>query len=399
MLTFKKLFTQQEPIPDAAIAKAVDVMTSGRLHRYNSLHGEPTEVDLLEQEFADYMGSRFCLACTSGGFALHLALRSVGVTASDKVLSNSFTLAPVPGAIHNSGAEIVLVETTKDYLVNLDDLRIKAEKTGARFFMLSHMRGHIVNMDDLLEICDQYQICLIEDCAHTMGAAWKGRKSGSFGDVSCFSTQTYKHLNSGEGGLLITDDEEVIAKAIMYSGSYMHYSHHLAAPGPEVFTQIRLETPNYSGRMDNLRAAILRPQLQNLDQRCERWNELYTFLENQLSQLEGVWLPQRPSEEKFVGSSIQFSLLDFDEATIGGFIRQCRERGIVISWFGAAEPKGYTSRYDSWQYLQEIPELPDTRKVLSTMCDMRIPLTFNIQDCQTIVDIITDVLQTISPSL
>lgn len=67
---------------------------------------------------------------------------------------------------------------------------------------------------------------MFEDCAHTMGVCWNGKKSGTFGKAACYSTQTYKHMNSGEGGLLITNDDYVMARAIMFSGSYMLYSAH-----------------------------------------------------------------------------------------------------------------------------------------------------------------------------
>ncbi len=113
-----------------------------------------------------------------------------------------------------------------------------------------------------MALCNQKGIVVIEDCAHTMGASWNGRKSGTFGLVSCFSTQTYKHINSGEGGFLVTDNDEVMAKAIIYSGSYMLFDRHPTLPPLETFSEIATATPNYSGRMDNLRAAILAPQLE-----------------------------------------------------------------------------------------------------------------------------------------
>ena len=123
MKTFTKQFTLQEAIPESAIDAAVQVMRSGRLHRYNTLPGEKSETDLLEIEFADYMGVPYCLACSSGGYALHIAMRAAGVKAGDKVLCNAFTLAPVPGAIHNSGAVPVLVDVDEDYCIDLEKPR------------------------------------------------------------------------------------------------------------------------------------------------------------------------------------------------------------------------------------------------------------------------------------
>lgn len=393
MKTFSKSFTQQEPIPEAGIRAAVAQMQSGRLHRYNTLPNEKSETDLLEIEFAEYLGVPYCLACSSGGYALHVAMQAVGVSRGDKVLCNAFTLAPVPGAIHNSGAEPVLIDVAEDYCIDLDDLESKAESSGARFFLLSHMRGHIADMDRIMQICQKYKLMLIEDCAHTMGASWNGVKSGTFGDVACFSAQTYKHVNSGEGGFLTTRHDEIMARAIMHSGSYMLFDRHHAAPAPEVFEQIRYETPNYSGRMDNLRAAILRPQLADLDQQCHRWNERYRVLEAVLLRCQAVRVPARPEAEQYVASSIQFSLPGRSAEEMRAVVQECARRGVALKWFGDAIPEGYTSRYDSWRYIADMPQLPRTESILSTLLDMRIPLTFSLEDCQLIAEIIVEVLE------
>ncbi|MGI9452839.1 MAG: DegT/DnrJ/EryC1/StrS family aminotransferase, partial [Geminicoccaceae bacterium] len=171
---FTKSFTQQEPIPEAAIERAVEIMRGGRLHRYNVADGETAETALLEQDFAAYQGSRYCIACTSGGYALHVALRAAGLQPGEWVLANAYTLAPVPGAIHNAGGIPVFVEIDRDYHIDIADLNTKAGASGARFLMLSHMRGHISDMDAISEICARRNITMIEDCAHTMGACWNG---------------------------------------------------------------------------------------------------------------------------------------------------------------------------------------------------------------------------------
>lgn len=389
MTKFEKSFTQQEPIPDAAIKAAVEVMNSGRLHRYNVLPGEVSETEKLEAEYAAYMGVPYCLACTSGGYAIHIGLRSVGVKPGDQVLSNAFTLAPVPGAIEAAGAKPVLVETSEDYCIDLEDLDAKAAASGAKFLLLSHMRGHIVDMDQIMEICTRHGITLVEDCAHTMGATWNGRKSGTFGKVACFSTQTYKHVNSGEGGFLTTDDPEVIARATVYSGSYMLYERHGAGPDAEVYDSLRLEVPNMSGRMDNMRAAILRPQLERLDEQCARWNHLYNVLEEGLRNHPHIRMPERPEKEGYVASSIQFALPGFSPEQFQDLLKRCIERGVELKWFGNPVPNGYTSRYDSWHYLQPA-SLQKTDRILKRLYDCRLPLTFSVEDCSILGKIIAE---------
>ena len=384
---FEGSFTQQEPIPEAGIEAAVAVLRHGRLHRYNTAPGEIAEAAMLEEEFASLMGAKFCLAVASGGYALGCALRAVGVLPGDAVLTNAFTLAPVPGAIASVGARPVFVEVTEALVLDFGDLEAKAVATGAKVLMLSHMRGHLCDMEALVALCDRLGVLIIEDCAHTMGAAWKGVASGRSGLIGCYSMQTYKHINSGEGGFLISDDAAVMARAVLLSGSYMLYGRHRAAPSVEAFEVVRMEVPNISGRMDNLRAAILRPQLPLLADRVARWAERYRALEAGLRGVPGLTLVERPAEETYVGSSFQFLLPGWSEARIGALLGRVLARGVELKWFGAVEPVAFTSKYQHWGYASP-QSLPQTDRILAGLVDMRVPLTFSVADCAQIARII-----------
>lgn len=387
MERFTGSFTQQEPIPEEGIEAALAVLRHGRLHRYNTAPGEIAETALLEEEFAALTGAKYCLAVASGGYAMACALRAVGVGPGDPVLSNAFTLAPVPGAIASVGARPVFVDVTEDLTIDLSHLEAQATATGARVLLLSHMRGHVCDMEALMALCDRLGIMVIEDCAHTMGATWRGIPSGRHGKVGAYSMQTYKHINSGEGGFVITDDPQIAARAVLLSGSYMLYARHRAAPPPEAFDDIRLDTPNISGRMDNLRAAILRPQLKLLADRVERWGRLYRGLEGGLADTPGLRLIPRPAHEVYVGSSFQFLLPDWAAGRIKALIARCAARGVELKWFGAPDPVAFTSRYDHWRYADPVP-LPQTDRLLAGLIDMRVPLTFTPEDCALIARII-----------
>ena len=382
---FTGSFTQQEPIPDAGIQAALRVLQSGRLHRYNVAEGEYGETALLEQEFAASVGSKYCLAVASGGYAMATALRSVGIKAGDKVLTNAFTLAPVPGAIASVGGVPIFVGVSRDLTIDLADLEAKADQ--ADVLMLSHMRGHMCDMDRLMAICNAANITVIEDCAHTMGAKWGDTYSGRHGVMGCYSCQTYKHVNSGEGGLLVSDDDELMARAIMLSGSYMLFERHLAGPPKEAFAQIKYETPNISGRMDHLRAAILRPQLADLDTQVQRWNDRYVAVEDGLKDTPGLTVVQRHEKETYVGSSIQFLLDGWSDVVVNDAIARCAARGVELKWFGGVEPVAFTSRYDSWRYAPS-EAMPATDEILRGIVDMRLPLTFSVADCAMIARII-----------
>lgn len=392
---FTGSFTQQEGLSEDAIAAAVAVLRSGRLHRYNLAPGEAGEVAQLEAEYRDWQGSKFCLAVTSGGQALQIALRACDVAPGDKVLTNAYTLAPVPGAIRAVGADAVLVEIDENLRLDLDDLGAKIASSGARVLLLSHMRGHLCDMERMMAICDAAQVTVVEDCAHTMGARWNGTRSGNFGKLACFSTQTYKHMNSGEGGLLTTDDAELAARATILSGSYMLYERHGAGPTPEAFADARYDMPNCSARMDALRAAILRPQLAELDTNIARWNARYALVEERLEAQHGIATIKLPSAEAHVGSSIQFCLPEFTAEQCRAMLDAAAARGVELKWFGAKEPAGFTSAHHSWRYVPA-QSLPTTDRIMATLFDMRLPLSFSRGDCALIAELICDAVSEVA---
>ena len=374
------------PIPEAGMRRALQIMQGGWLTRYGEFGGEQSEVAALERDFARYMGSPYALAVNSCGSALFLALLCAEVKPGDRVLLNAFTLAPVPGAIVHAGAQPLYVECDHRYLIDLDDLERKAS-LGARVLLLSHMRGHIADMDAVVAICERHGLTLIEDCAHTLGARWDGTPSGRFGKFGCFSLQAYKHINAGEGGLLITDDEDAAARAVLYSGSYMLYAQNGAAPGAEVFRRHVRSVPNLSCRMHEVTAALARPQIDLLQQRGRAWNERYRWLADLFSEIDGVVVPPRDPREQFIASSIQFSLPGLPAAGIAAVIDYCAQQGVGIKWFGNPLPQGFTATFEHWRYLPP-PQLDATRAMLSGLCDMRIPLTLTEQDCALIAEIL-----------
>ncbi|MEL6420220.1 MAG: DegT/DnrJ/EryC1/StrS family aminotransferase, partial [Pseudomonadota bacterium] len=135
------------------------------------------------------------------------------------------------------------------------------------------------------------------------------------------------------------------------------------------------------------RAAILRPQLADLDTQVARWNERYGVLEDGLRGTPGLTVIERPTEERIVGSSFQFLLLDWVAQQVREVLVRCARRGVELKWFGAPEPSAFTSKYDSWRYAPTEP-MPASDRVLAGIVDMRVPLTFSLEDCAMIARII-----------
>ena len=387
--------TEPEPIPEAAIDRAVALMRSGRLFRYGEIGSDQLDVALLEKEFAEFIGRTFCIAVNSGGGALFLALKVLGVKQGEPVLVNGFTLAPVPGAIVHACAKPVIVEIGEDYVIDTADLERKARASGARILLLSHMRGHIADMDRVMSAAEQLGLSVVEDCAHAMCASWKGRTIGTFGAAAAYSAQTYKHLNSGEGGFLVLDDPDMAAKAILYSGSYMLHEQHLSSPGPAALARASRETPNFSMRMTALAAALLRPQLAALPRRVARWNAIHDRIISGLARSQHIRVPRRDGDQVFSATSVQFSLEGLSCSEIEGVVATAKARGLPIKWFGAAEQAGFTSAPRHWNYVGEQGALQRTHRVLATLCDIRTPVSLTDEECDLIAAIVLDAIEAV----
>lgn len=387
--------TEPEPIPEAGIVRAVELMRSGRLFRYGEMGADQLDVSLLEREFAALIGRRYCVAVNSGGGALFLALKVAGVEPGDPVLVNGFTLAPVPGAILHVCARPVIVEIGADYTIDPEDLRRKARQSGAKILLLSHMRGHLADMDTVMAVARECGLGVIEDCAHALCASWKGRTIGTFGVAAAFSAQTYKHLNAGEGGFLVLDDERMAARAILHSGSYMLHGQHLSSPGASALEAVAEAVPNFSMRMTALAAALLRPQLAELPRRVQRWNAIHDRIRAGLRRCQHIRVPERGNGQVFSATSVQFSALGLDEADMEAFLAGARRRGVPIKWFGAPRQSGFTSAPRHWHYAGPQGELAATHRVLAGLCDIRTPVTLTDAECDLIAQIVRDEIEAV----
>ena len=206
-------------------------------------------------------------------------------------------------------------------------------------------------MDQVTQICKEEGITLIEDCAHALGCQWNGRDIGTYGAISCFSCQTNKLLNAGEGGLNVTDDPEIIAKSILHSGSYGLFKGHYSRPEAHVLEKIYTEIPNFSMRMTNTAAAILRPQIALLKQKVMNMNRHGLILSQSLSSHPFIEVPEREVLEGPVYSSFQFQLSKLTYSQIVAFCKGCISRGVKTAWFGRKEWAGFTSTHLHWQYI------------------------------------------------
>ena len=378
--------TEVAPIPESGMESVLDLMKTGALFRYGETKGTDSYVSRLEVEFARLYNRKYAIAVNSGGSALYLALKASGIDVEDQVMLNSFTLSPVPGAIENCGAKTILLECTENMVIDLQSLEFAVEKLGARCLLLSYMRGHVPDMEKLSQLVEKHNLLLIEDCAHVLGAQYDGRMLGTFGSVSCFSLQTYKQVNGGEGGVILTDDEDIAAKAVLMSGSYMLYGQHSQAPSDEVFKKWRGTMPNYSLRLNEVSAAIVLSQLPHLDELNERWRRIHSRISAGLSKIPNILVSEFPSVILAAPTSIQFNV-NLPSENIEVALAEASSLGLEIKWFGRRDARGFTSNHHHWEHISK-QQLAQTDLMLEGLMDIRLPSTLSDSECDQIVEVV-----------
>ena len=356
-----------EPIPDAARAEIDRLLLSGDLFRYTASEASP--VALLEAEFAALIGSRYALAVSSCSAALFLSLKALDLPRGAKVLIPAFTFAAVPSAVLHADCVPVLVEVGTNYRVDMADFEAKLD--GADAVLISHMRGHTSDMDAILTLCEARNIPVVEDAAHSLGTLWHGKKIGTIGKIGCFSFQSYKLVNAGEGGMLVTDDPELAARAVIMSGAYEHnWKKHPGLQNSYMLWQNQL--PLYNMRMQNLSAAVIRPQLPEVAARVAKGRAGHDRVADRLN--ESLWLavPDALAPEQRAPDSIQFNLTGaWTDAEAQAFQIEAKRRGVSVQVFGLSEDNARA--FWNWKFLGEVPELPQTRAMLMRACDVRLP--------------------------
>ena len=358
---------EAEPIPEAARAEIERLLSSGDLFRYTAPSDAP--VALLEAEFAELLGARYALAVSSCSAALFLSLKALDLPAGAKVLIPAFTFAAVPSSVVHADCVPVLVEVGDNYRVDMADFARKLLDADA--VMISHMRGHTSDMDAIMALCDAAGVPVIEDAAHSLGTVWGGRNIGTIGRVGCFSFQSYKLVNAGEGGIMITDDPEVAARAIIMSGAYeTNWKKHPGLTNSCAHWQNKL--PLYNLRMQNLSAAVIRPQLPLVAERVAKGRAGHDRVAGVLNGSAHLAVPEALGPESRAPDSIQFNLLgDWTDQEAVAFQAAGKARGVSVQVFGLSE--GNARAFWNWQFLGETPELPQTRAMLMRACDVRLP--------------------------
>lgn len=371
-----------EPIPEAARMEIDRLLQSGDLFRYTTPETAP--VALLEADFAGALGTRFALAVSSCSAALFLSLKALDLPRDARVLIPAFTFAAVPSAVVHADCVPVLVEVDDTYRIDLQDFEEKFDDT-IDAVLISHMRGHTSDMDAIMRLADARNVPVVEDAAHSLGTTWNGQLIGTLGKIGCFSFQSYKLLNAGEGGILITDDEELAARAVIMSGAYeTRWAKHSGIAEAGARWQNKL--PLYNTRMQNLSAAIIRAQLPEMDRRVRDGRAGHDLVASRLNQSPWLQVPAPLPPERRAPDSIQFNLCGLSDEQAHRFVDEAGKHGLSVSVFGL--DKHNARAFWNWEFLGPQPELPKTSSMLMRACDVRLPARLSHEELTTIADIL-----------
>jgi len=381
-----------EAIPEAARSEIDRLLQSGDLFRYTAPEDAP--VTLLEREFADFMGVKSALCVSSCSAALFLSLKALGLPRDAKVLIPAFTFAAVPSAVVHAECIPVLCEVGDNYRVNMEDFEEKLNAGDIHAVIISHMRGHTSDMDAIMALCDAKGIPVVEDAAHSLGTTWNGEKIGTIGKIGCFSFQSYKLVNAGEGGVMITNDPDIVAQAVIMSGAYEHnWRKHKGPSGDntteleDAFARWQNKLPLYNLRMSNLSAAVIRPQLPEVARRVRDGRANHDYVAAKLNASQWIMVPEKLAPEERAPDSIQFNLLGMSYEQIGAFQDRAADRGVKVQVFGRSTDNARA--FWNWQFIPGgTPELPRTREMLARACDTRLPARLN----RTELDVIAEAL-------
>lgn len=260
------------------------------------------DVAAFEQEAAEYLGVKHAIGVNSGTDALVIGLRAMDIGPGDEVITTPFTFFATAESISNVGAKPVFVDIDENTF-NIDHTKIEEAITPrTKAIMPVHLYGNPAAMDEIMATADKHGLKVIEDCAQSFGATYKGKQTGSIGDIGAFSFFPTKNLGAfGDGGLITTNDDD-----------YADQMRMLRAHGSK--KKYRNEMLGYNSRLDSIQAAILRVKLPHIDSWNQRRREAAQRYNIELAELAGLVTPQITDGHVFHQYTIR--LLERDRAAV-----------------------------------------------------------------------------------
>src|ERR1700694_590505 len=326
---------------DEEIAEVVDTLRSGWITT-------GPKVERFASDFAEYVGGRFAVPVSSATAGLHVALLALGIGPGDEVITTPMTFVATLNTIVHCGAVPVLADIDAATLnIQVEEIERKISPS-TRAILPVHYVGQPADLDPILEVAAARGIEVLEDAAHAVGAEYKGRKIGSFPTTSVFSFHPNKNMTTGEGGMVVTEDEEVFEKAYLLKFHGMDresWKRFSKAGSPRYDVAV----PGFKYNMMDIQAALGLHQLKRLEGFLVERERLARRYDRALAGLSGLILPQRVAYSVRHAWHLYTPLVDSDRLTIGRdqFMAELKTRniGTGLHYTAAHEFSYYRERF------------------------------------------------------
>lgn len=322
-----------------------------------------SKVNELEQLMSEYLGVKHAVAVSSGTAALHLALLALEIRNGDEVIAPDFTFPATTNAVEVAGGNVKLVDIKKeDFCINEDLIEENiTEKTKA--IMVVQEFGNCADMDKIISIAEKYNLKVIEDAACALGAEYKNKKVGTIGDIGCFSLHPRKAITTGEGGIIVTNDDTLAERVRIIRNHGLNY-----VDGKPLFVDAGL---NY--RMTDIQGAMGVAQFKKLNMLNESRENIALMYNDYLKDIKNITLPTSISDVKHIWQTYHILLnnnIDRDEV-----IKKLRENGIETN-FGAYSV--HMQPYYKEKYNLEDDKFINSKE--SYLSGIALPLHFELKE-------------------
>lgn len=342
-------------------------------HGFDNLRNGIYKVQEFEKNFAEYMSVDGALAVTSGTAALKVALESLGIKKGDEVITSAFTFVATVEAIVETRAVPVIANVDTTLNISVEDIARKiTSKTKA--IIVIHMLGVATDMDAILEIAKKYDLKVIEDTAWGCGGEYNGKKLGTIGDIGCFSFDFAKTMTTGEGGMIIAKDIEILEKAKAY-----HDHGHENNPSLPRWEDSR-SSSGFNYRMSELQGAVGIAQLRKLDyiveKQIENKNKIVNYLKDNFG--ENIEFRKKPRDSKDTSDA----LVIITESNL--MARKIRDKLLSVGFGTKILPEAITWHFaGDWNHIPEIKKeslvnIEKSRKLLSRCVALPIGVNMSI---------------------
>ncbi|MEO5684447.1 MAG: DegT/DnrJ/EryC1/StrS family aminotransferase [Chitinophagaceae bacterium] len=360
-VTAEKIVINKPSVTDLEIEYVNDAITNGwgpKCYEY---------IYRFEKEFASYQGSAYAMATSSCTGAIHIALMALGVKAGDEVIAPDITWIASIEPILYIGAKPVLVDVLPDTWC-IDPAKVEAaitQKTKA--IIVVHLYGNVVAMDEIMAIAKKHNLVVLEDAAEGLGSEYKGKKAGSIGDAGVFSFHGTKTISTGEGGIIVTNRQEVLDRAKILNDH---------GRNPKIGKTFWMEEYGYKYKMSNLQAAMGCAQIERAEELINKKREIFSWYKEMLSALPFQLNPELPGTKNsyWMPTVIVDKSVDFDRERFFAFMKEnnidSRPFFYPISSLPMFESKpGNTVSYDIYERGINLPSHHDlTRQQIEYVC-------------------------------